>query len=50
VLRQGFRDGRMGCVLALYNAHTTYYKYVRLWMMEKDGTRQKTLDCGSSPQ
>lgn len=35
VLRQGFRDGRMGFVLALYNAHTTYYKYLRLWMLEQ---------------
>jgi glycosyltransferase involved in cell wall biosynthesis len=31
-LRQGFRDGRMGVVLAIYNAETTYYKYLRLWM------------------
>jgi len=31
-LKQGFRDGRMGLVLAIYNSHTTYYKYLRLWM------------------
>jgi len=37
VLRQGFRDGRMGFVLALYNAQTTYYKYLRLWMMQGGG-------------
>ncbi|MBE7939305.1 MULTISPECIES: glycosyltransferase family 2 protein [Ramlibacter] len=36
VLRQGFRDGRMGFVLALYNAQTTYYKYLRLWMMDRE--------------
>ena len=36
-VRQGFRDGRMGLVLALYNAQTTYYKYLRLWMMERTG-------------
>ena len=35
VLRQGFRDGRMGLVLAIYNAQTTYYKYLRLWMMQQ---------------
>lgn len=34
VLRQGFRDGRMGLVLAIYNAETTYYKYLRLWMRD----------------
>lgn len=31
-LKQGFRDGRMGLVLAIYNSQTTYYKYLRLWM------------------
>lgn len=35
LLRQGFRDGRMGLVLALYNAETTYYKYLRPWMMRR---------------
>ena len=30
--RQGFRDGRMGLALAIYNSHATYYKYLRLWM------------------
>lgn len=33
-LKQGFRDGRMGLALAIYNSHTTYYKYLRLWMHE----------------
>ena len=33
-LKQGFRDGRLGLVLAIYNAQTTYYKYVRLWLNE----------------
>lgn len=33
-LKQGFRDGRMGLVLAIYNSHTTFYKYLRLWMDE----------------
>lgn len=36
LLRQGFRDGRMGLVLALYNAETTYYKYLRLWLQSRD--------------
>ena len=35
LLRQGFRDGRMGLVLAIYNAQTTYYKYLGLWMMRR---------------
>ncbi len=32
ILKQGFRDGRIGLALAIYNSHTTYYKYLRLWM------------------
>ena len=32
LLKQGFRDGRMGLVLAIYNSQTTYYKYLRLWL------------------
>ncbi len=35
LLRQGFRDGRLGLVLAIYNAQTTYYKYLGLWMMRR---------------
>lgn len=34
-LKQGFRDGRMGLVLALYNSQTTYYKYIRLWLHDQ---------------
>lgn len=30
LLRQGFRDGRQGFVLAVYNAETTFYKYLKL--------------------
>lgn len=31
-IKQGFRDGQMGLVLAIYNSQTTYYKYLRLWI------------------
>lgn len=40
VLRQGFRDGRIGLVLAIYNAETTYYKYLRLWMRDRASDRR----------
>jgi glycosyltransferase involved in cell wall biosynthesis len=30
VLRAGFLDGRTGLILAIFNAETTYYKYLRL--------------------
>lgn len=35
-VRKGFLDGKMGLVLAIYNAHTTYYKYLRLWILKID--------------
>jgi glycosyltransferase involved in cell wall biosynthesis len=33
VLRLGFLDGRMGLVLAISVAETTYYKYLKLWLL-----------------
>lgn len=33
VLRLGFLDGRLGFVLALSIAETTYYKYLKLWLL-----------------
>jgi glycosyltransferase involved in cell wall biosynthesis len=39
VLRMGLLDGRMGFVLALSIAETTYYKYLKLWLL----CRRKTL-------
>ncbi len=45
-LKQGFRDGRMGLVLALYNGHTTYYKYLRLWMHERGSVTRRDSDMG----
>lgn len=35
-IRQGFRDGKMGLVLAVYNSQTTYYKYLRIWLHSKE--------------
>lgn len=32
IIRAGFLDGRMGLVLAIFNAETTYYKYLRLYL------------------
>lgn len=32
-LRLGFLDGRMGFVLAVYNAEVTYYKYLKLMLL-----------------
>ena len=45
-LKQGFRDGRMGLVLAIYNSHTTFYKYLRLWMHGRMSIGQRDTDGG----
>jgi len=41
LLRLGFLDGRMGFVLAVSVAETTYYKYLKLWRLgrRKSGSR-----------
>jgi glycosyltransferase involved in cell wall biosynthesis len=33
VLRRGFLDGRLGLALAISIAETTYYKYLKLWLL-----------------
>lgn len=35
-LRLGFLDGRMGLVLAISNAEGTYYRYLKLWLLQRD--------------
>lgn len=35
VIKRGFLDGRMGFVLALHNAETTYYRYVKMWLLSR---------------
>ena len=34
VLRLGFLDGRWGFMLAVSNAEGTYYRYIKLWLMQ----------------
>lgn len=34
-LQRGFRDGRMGFVLAVSNAEGTYYRYLKLWLSQR---------------
>ncbi|SFC37785.1 Glycosyltransferase involved in cell wall bisynthesis [Polaromonas sp. OV174] len=38
-LRLGFLDGRMGLVLAISNAEGTYYRYLKLWLLQRDARR-----------
>lgn len=36
LLRRGFLDGRLGVALALSNAETTYYRYLKLWLLQRE--------------
>lgn len=38
ILRAGFLDGREGFMLAVSNAEGTYYRYLKLMLLKRDGT------------
>jgi glycosyltransferase involved in cell wall biosynthesis len=42
VLRLGFLDGRMGFILAVSNAETTYYRYLKLMLLTQQQTNKNT--------
>jgi glycosyltransferase involved in cell wall biosynthesis len=35
IMRLGFLDGRLGLALAISNAEGTYYRYLKLWLMQQ---------------
>ena len=35
LIRRGFLDGRMGLALAVSNAQGTYYRYLKLWLLQR---------------
>jgi glycosyltransferase involved in cell wall biosynthesis len=41
VLQRGFLDGRMGFVLAVSNAEGTYYRYLKLWLLQRQATTRR---------
>jgi glycosyltransferase involved in cell wall biosynthesis len=41
IVRRGFLDGRMGLVLAISNAEGTYYRYLKLWLMQHPPTKKE---------
>lgn len=44
VLRLGFLDGRLGFALAVSNAQGTYYRYLKLWLLQRralSGSQQR---------
>lgn len=40
VLRRSFLDGGHGWLLAVTNAHATFYRYAKLWLLEHSGEHQ----------
>jgi glycosyltransferase involved in cell wall biosynthesis len=36
VFKRGFLDGRLGLALAVSNAEGTYYRYLKLWLLQRD--------------
>ncbi|HZY16691.1 MAG TPA: glycosyltransferase family 2 protein [Ramlibacter sp.] len=41
LLRLGFLDGRLGLALAISNAEGTYYRYLKLWLLQRDAARSR---------
>jgi glycosyltransferase involved in cell wall biosynthesis len=41
VIRAGFLDGAHGLALAISNAETSYYKYLKLWWMAQEASARK---------
>ncbi|MEO8387520.1 MAG: glycosyltransferase family 2 protein [Polaromonas sp.] len=46
-LRLGFLDGRMGFVLAVSNAEGTYYRYLKLWLLQRQSPEGR--NAGGTP-
>jgi len=44
VLRLGFLDGRWGFMLAFSNAEGTYYRYVKLWLLQQGHKQARQAD------
>jgi len=39
LLQRGFLDGRLGFALAVSNAEGTYYRYMKLWLLQRQAAR-----------
>ncbi len=40
MLKRGFLDGRLGLVLALHVAETTYYRYLKMWLYSQSPEKE----------
>lgn len=38
LVKRGFLDGRLGLALAISNAESTYYRYLKLWLMQRNSS------------
>ncbi|NDU85505.1 MAG: glycosyltransferase family 2 protein [Ferrovum sp.] len=50
VLRRSFLDGGHGLLLAMSNAHTTFYRYAKLWCLEHGNLNHQEGSKNSEPQ
>ena len=41
VLRLGFLDGAQGLALAISNAEGSYYRYLKIWLLQESSEDQK---------
>lgn len=47
VLKLGFLDGRLGLALAISNAEGTYYRYMKLWLLQR---KERAAGAGRVPE
>ena len=50
LLKRGFLDGQLGLVLALHNAETTYYRYLKLWLLQQGARPLPPAPQHNAPQ
>jgi len=46
-IRRGILDGRLGFALAVLDAHNSYYRYVKLWLIDRDADQHHLPPPGS---
>jgi glycosyltransferase involved in cell wall biosynthesis len=48
VFRAGFLDGREGLLLAIANAEGAYYRYMKAWLLTRQGNHARSRDGGGA--
>jgi len=44
IVRRGYLDGKMGLILAISNAESSYYRYLKLMLIEQQARADQTID------